>query len=78
MGDFANFSIAATPDSDQGIYGYPNLDQPCLHWRSVLSSATNWRSVTGPHRGHRPQHLEDGDSSFQFTPERFTCTSRCD
>ena len=23
---FANFSIAATLDSDQGIYGYPNLD----------------------------------------------------
>ncbi|MBL6743316.1 MAG: PKD domain-containing protein [Candidatus Poseidonia sp.] len=72
MGEiFANFSIAATLDSDQGIYGYPNLDLNavctggafCRAQPTEINSdwATPWSSTGNSVEGW-------GIRSFQFTP----------
>ena len=68
---FANFSIAATLDSDQGIYGYPNLDlNPvctggafCRAQPTEVNSdwSTPWSSTGNTLEGW-------GIRSFQFTP----------
>ena len=72
MGEiFANFSIAATLDSDQGIYGYPNLDLNPVCTGGAFCTAqpteTNsnwlapWSSTGNPVEGW-------GLRSFKFTP----------
>ena len=68
---FANFSIAATLDSDQGIYGYPNLDlNPACSGGSFCRAqptevnsdwSTPWSSTGNMLEGW-------GIRSFQFTP----------
>jgi len=68
---FANFSIAATLDSDQGIYGYPNLDLNAICSGGLFCRAqpteinsdwsTPWSSTGNTLEGW-------GMRSFKFTP----------
>ena len=68
---FANFSIAATLDSDQGIYGYANLDLRDTCSGAVFCKAqpaatnSNWATPYSS-TGHQTEAW--GIRSFKFTP----------
>ena len=68
---FANFSVAVTLDSDQGIYGYPNLDlNPiCTSGAFCRAQATETNSDWSGPWSSTGNTLEGwGIRSFQFTP----------
>lgn len=68
---FANFSIAATLDSDQGIYGYPNLqlNPVCSGGAFCRAQATDTNSDWSGPWSSTGNTLEGwGIRSFQFTP----------
>lgn len=72
MGEiFANFSIAATLDSDQGIYGYPNLElnPQCSGGTFCRAQPTDINSDWSTPWSSTGNTLEGwGIRSFKFTP----------
>lgn len=72
MGEiFANFSIAATLDSDQGIYGYPNLElnPACSSGTFCRAQPTDTNSDwTGPWSSTGNVVEGWGIRAFKFTP----------
>lgn len=68
---FANFSIAVTLDSDQGIYGFPNLDlnPVCTGGAFCRAQATEANSDWSAPWSSTGNTLEGwGIRSFKFTP----------